>query len=231
MVGSDVGHPARIGRPSWMRVGGGYDTRDGTIGFRALARMVHGRRRWERVAYRTHSVRVATAQRSRVRDTETIAMFGWNDPGGGQPVIPLPRRRDDRAEEETAILSRLEHVTTTLNRPATNVRRVRDGRQAELIDERDDRSVALLPCSEDAATLSIGRGHLAAIRVPDAFVHRLHAHIRWDSARNVHVLEDAGGANGTYVNGVRVHAPRRLSDEDRIRIGATRLRYRLPAVR
>ena len=38
-------------------------------------------------------------------------------------------------------------------------------------------------------------------------------------------LEDLGSTNGTYVNGIKVSEPRRLSQGDVIRIGETDLRF------
>lgn len=43
------------------------------------------------------------------------------------------------------------------------------------------------------------------------------------------VVEDLGSSNGTYVNGARISAPRRLVPGDVVRIGATTLRYEVPA--
>jgi hypothetical protein len=84
-----------------------------------------------------------------------------------------------------------------------------------------------LPCHEDAGTLSIGRAQTADIRVLDPYVHRHHAEIHWDAGKNAHMIAHGGGENGTYVNRHRVKLPLMLVGGEQIRIGKTRLIYRI----
>jgi pSer/pThr/pTyr-binding forkhead associated (FHA) protein len=60
----------------------------------------------------------------------------------------------------------------------------------------------------------------------DEFVSRNHVSVqrRGDSVE----IADLGSANGTYVNGVRVHAPARLQDSDVLRIGDIELKLATP---
>jgi pSer/pThr/pTyr-binding forkhead associated (FHA) protein len=50
-------------------------------------------------------------------------------------------------------------------------------------------------------------------------------HARFEPRRDGVWVEDIGSTNGTYVNGVRIDAPRRLQPGDVIRIGETDLRF------
>src|SRR5262245_2612876 len=63
----------------------------------------------------------------------------------------------------------------------------------------------------------IGRGEGAAIHLTDASVSRHHASIRHEDAS--FWIVDLGSANGTFVNGIAVTAPRALRHGDRLRFG------------
>ena len=70
----------------------------------------------------------------------------------------------------------------------------------------------------------VGRGAENAIRLDgDTTVSSRHATL--DSRADGLWVEDAGSTNGTFVNGVRVSEPRRLSVGDVIRVGETDLRF------
>src|SRR5439155_4175376 len=69
--------------------------------------------------------------------------------------------------------------------------------------------------------LSIGREG-AGITIDDAEVSRSHAVVR-PADRSLEII-DTGSANGTFVNGERIAAPRCLRDGDLVRIGQTVLR-------
>ncbi len=71
----------------------------------------------------------------------------------------------------------------------------------------------------------VGRAPDATIPIDSPGVSRYHARIVVSEAEAT--LEDLGSKNGTYVNGKRITAPRRLSGEDQIRIGAIALRFRI----
>ncbi len=75
----------------------------------------------------------------------------------------------------------------------------------------------------DLPDVIIGRGRSAHVRLDDnAMVSRQHAVVR--ERGDGHVLEDLGGANGTFVNGDRVVA-HPLRPGDNIVLGADTLRY------
>jgi pSer/pThr/pTyr-binding forkhead associated (FHA) protein len=57
------------------------------------------------------------------------------------------------------------------------------------------------------------------ITVSDPDVSRRHAKVSIDDEQLS--IEDLGSTNGTFVNGERIDQPRRLSDGDEVRIGAT----------
>jgi hypothetical protein len=75
----------------------------------------------------------------------------------------------------------------------------------------------------DLPDVIVGRGRSANIRLDDnKMVSRQHAVVR--ARGNGHVVEDLGGANGTFVNGQRVESqPLRIGD--RIVLGEDTLRY------
>jgi pSer/pThr/pTyr-binding forkhead associated (FHA) protein len=76
----------------------------------------------------------------------------------------------------------------------------------------------------DSAPLLVGRE--AGNDVPlarDEFSSARHA--RFEPRRNGVWVEDVGSTNGTFVNGVRLTAPRKLAPGDVIRIGETDLRF------
>ena len=64
---------------------------------------------------------------------------------------------------------------------------------------------------------TLGRSALCQIVVPRETVSRLHARIVRDGPR--FRLQDAGSANGTFVNGERLTAPRLLAHRDQIGLG------------
>ena len=76
----------------------------------------------------------------------------------------------------------------------------------------------------DSEPLTVGReaeNDLPLVR--DEFSSGLHARIT--PRRDGVWVEDTGSTNGTYVNGVRLTAPRKLSPGDVVRIGETDLRF------
>jgi ABC-type multidrug transport system ATPase subunit len=72
------------------------------------------------------------------------------------------------------------------------------------------------------ALLTIGRVG-ADILLDQPLVSRHHADLVWQDDH--HELRDLGSANGTWVNGVRVHGARRLAPGDVVQIGTYRLTY------
>src|SRR5207248_222633 len=57
----------------------------------------------------------------------------------------------------------------------------------------------------------------------DEFASSKHARI--EPRRDKVWLEDIGSTNGTYLNGIRLTRPKRLTSGDIVRIGETELRY------
>jgi hypothetical protein len=72
--------------------------------------------------------------------------------------------------------------------------------------------------------LTIGRGPLNDLQLDeDEFVSGRHVLV--DPRRDGVWIEDLGSTNGTFVNGVRLTTPRRLTAGDLVRIGETDFRY------
>ncbi len=77
----------------------------------------------------------------------------------------------------------------------------------------------------DLSAVIIGRGQSATLRLDDnRQVSRQHAVIRLDSKSGEYVLEDIGGANGTFVNGQQVESYI-LRPGDHIVLGRDTLRF------
>ena len=69
----------------------------------------------------------------------------------------------------------------------------------------------------DREELLLGRSEQADITLPDPEISRRHARlVRMGSG---YQIEDLGSTNGTFVNGVRLSAPRMLQPGDRIQFG------------
>ncbi len=75
----------------------------------------------------------------------------------------------------------------------------------------------------DGPEVVIGRHADAAIRLDGHNVSRRHARVA--RSGDAFVLEDLGSSNGTFLNGLRLEVPARLSDRDEIRIGGHVLRF------
>jgi hypothetical protein len=91
---------------------------------------------------------------------------------------------------------------------------------------RDDkRKMCLEPLIKGQEPLTIGRGKNAAISLPwDARVSRVHAEL--EALSDVWLLVDDGlSVNGTFVNGERIPARRRLREGDQIGVGDQILVY------
>ena len=76
----------------------------------------------------------------------------------------------------------------------------------------------------DSTGISIGRGNPNDVRLDaDEFASAQHARV--EPRRDGVWIEDVGSTNGTYVNGVRLSRPRKLSIGDLVRVGETDLRF------
>jgi hypothetical protein len=78
------------------------------------------------------------------------------------------------------------------------------------------------------ADVSIGSQEDNTIILADPRVSPHHAIIFWQAETGAYFIDDLGSDQGTYVNGVRLGAPRRLRDGDSIRTGNTVMELRLP---
>jgi hypothetical protein len=76
----------------------------------------------------------------------------------------------------------------------------------------------------DSAPITVGRGQQNDVALErDEFASATHA--RFVPQRDGVWIEDIGSTNGTFVNGIRLDGPRRLTAGDVIRVGETQLRY------
>jgi FHA domain len=76
----------------------------------------------------------------------------------------------------------------------------------------------------DSSPMTFGRSSQNDIELErDEYASSTHARI--EPRRDGVWLEDAGSTNGTYLNGIRLTRPKRLTSGDVVRIGETELRY------
>jgi hypothetical protein len=76
----------------------------------------------------------------------------------------------------------------------------------------------------DSAPVTIGRSGQNDVTLDgDEYASAKHARI--EPRRDGVWLEDLGSTNGTYLNGIRVTRPRKLTPGDLVRVGETELRY------
>jgi predicted component of type VI protein secretion system len=89
-------------------------------------------------------------------------------------------------------------------------------------------SQVLVPLAGDRAVLTLGRSEECDVALRwDTRVSRVHAQL--ERVGDGWAIADGGlSRNGSFLNGERLHARRRLSDGDVLRLGATELLYRQP---
>jgi FHA domain-containing protein len=76
----------------------------------------------------------------------------------------------------------------------------------------------------DSAQVTVGRGGQNDIALPqDDYVSARHA--RFEPRQDGVWIQDLGSTNGTFLNGVRLEQPRRLTPGDVVKVGETDLRY------
>jgi hypothetical protein len=76
----------------------------------------------------------------------------------------------------------------------------------------------------DSAGITIGRGSQNTVALDDdEFASASHARV--EPRQDGVWLEDAGSTNGTYLNGVRLSRPRKLTPGDLVRVGETDFRF------
>ncbi|MDQ2984534.1 MAG: FHA domain-containing protein [Actinomycetota bacterium] len=76
----------------------------------------------------------------------------------------------------------------------------------------------------NASAVSIGRSGQNDVTL-DGDEYASASHARIEPRRDGVWLEDIGSTNGTYLNGIRVTRPRKLTPGDVVRVGETELRY------
>jgi FHA domain len=96
---------------------------------------------------------------------------------------------------------------------------------------RDDQGVQrIVELDERAGSVTVGRRPEADVPLAwDPEVSRLHAELEFKAGEWT-LCDDGFSQNGTYVNGLRIHGRRRLTDGDLVRIGQTTIAYCDPGV-
>jgi pSer/pThr/pTyr-binding forkhead associated (FHA) protein len=91
---------------------------------------------------------------------------------------------------------------------------------------RDDRGVQRIVALEEAAgSITVGRRAEADVALAwDPEVSRLHAELEFKAGEWT-LCDDGFSQNGTYVNGLRIHGRRRLTDGDLVRVGQTTIAF------
>ena len=126
--------------------------------------------------------------------------------------------RDLRLPQESFVLAPSSPAAQQL---AAAVASVRTGQLVVLKSPSFDEGHGL---QLNAAPVTIGRSSQNDLGLDgDEFASARHA--RFEPRRDGVWVEDVGSTNGTYVNGVRLDAPRRLRAGDVIRIGETDFRF------
>jgi FHA domain len=91
---------------------------------------------------------------------------------------------------------------------------------------RDDQGAQrIVTLDESAGSVTVGRRLEADVPLSwDPEVSRLHAELEFKAGEWT-LCDDGFSQNGTYVNGLRIHGRRRLTDGDLIRIGQTAIAF------
>jgi pSer/pThr/pTyr-binding forkhead associated (FHA) protein len=94
-------------------------------------------------------------------------------------------------------------------------------------DQGEQRIIAL---DENAGSVTVGRRLEADVPLAwDPEVSRLHAELEFKAGEWT-LCDDGFSQNGTYVNGLRIHGRRRLTDGDLVRIGQTAIAFCDPGI-
>ncbi|HXV04068.1 MAG TPA: FHA domain-containing protein [Gaiellaceae bacterium] len=124
--------------------------------------------------------------------------------------------KDLRLPQESFVLGPQQAAAAGLGRPQTGLLVVLSSPALETNTERE----------LDSTPVTIGRANDNDLAIDaDEFASVHHAKI--EPRRDGIWLRDLDSTNGTFVNGVKVTQPRKLSPGDVIRIGETDLRYDL----
>jgi pSer/pThr/pTyr-binding forkhead associated (FHA) protein len=124
--------------------------------------------------------------------------------------------KDLRLPQESFVLGPQQAAAAGLGRPTTGMLIVLSSPALETNTERE----------LDSTPVTIGRANDNDLAIDaDEFASVHHAKI--EPRRDGIWLSDLDSTNGTYVNGVKLTRPRKLSPGDVIRVGETDLRYDL----
>jgi hypothetical protein len=169
-------------------------------------------------------IRELEQTRARERLAEFVDPFF---PGGAPEFDSMEAMVDTRRDVQpvSGPLSDRLRGATAPSKPAPDGRAVKD--RTVSLEDPEGNLMASLPCDETAGIIILGRGQNATVRLSDPYVHRVHAHMRWDSSVGSHIIVHGGGENATYVNRRKIRAPYTLQDGNRIRLGRTEMIYRI----
>ena len=124
--------------------------------------------------------------------------------------------RDLRLPQESFILAPSSHAGVQPARRGPHTGRLVVVKSPDL-DEGQDYEL-------DSAQLTIGRGGQNDIAIgSDEYASARHA--RFEPRQDGVWVQDLGSTNGTYLNGMRLEQPRRLTQGDVVRVGETDLRF------
>jgi hypothetical protein len=107
-----------------------------------------------------------------------------------------------------------------------DARREAEKRGEPFLLMRDDSGVQrIIELDERAGSVTVGRRLEADVALAwDPEVSRLHAELEFKAGEWT-LCDDGFSQNGTYVNGLRIHGRRRLTDGDLVRIGQTTIAF------
>jgi pSer/pThr/pTyr-binding forkhead associated (FHA) protein len=107
-----------------------------------------------------------------------------------------------------------------------DARREAEKRGEPFLVMRDDSGrQRIVPLDEAAGSVTVGRRLEADVPLSwDPEVSRLHAELEFKAGEWT-LCDDGFSQNGTYVNGLRIHGRRRLTDGDLVRIGQTAIAF------
>jgi hypothetical protein len=107
-----------------------------------------------------------------------------------------------------------------------DARRAAEKRGAPFLLLRDDQGAQqIVELDERAGSVTVGRRLEADVPLAwDPEVSRLHAELEFKAGEWT-LCDDGFSQNGTYVNGLRIHGRRRLTDGDLLRIGQTSIAF------
>jgi len=150
---------------------------------------------------------------------EPIAAFAAPPPAAEAPALvaegPVPAAEAPALAEASITIAEL--PTLIEEAPAELEPGPMDGITLRLETERGSRST--FHVTKSGAT--IGRGPESTIQLPDLSVSRKHARIAYK--QGVYWLSDLGSMGGTWVDGAKLAAPRRVATGQKIDIGLCRL--------